>query len=136
VASRRHVRQRGAAGRRMNDSQTSAPKGCARSQTTCRNRIFTASPPLCRCPHRAMQARCRELGRIFFGMSCRPRIGRSQSGREFVSRTSKSFHIVTVPGQMPAPLGGATLRSMSWPPRMASERYAHSTKALAQDQSA
>jgi hypothetical protein len=57
-------------------------------------------------------------------MSCRPRIGRSQSGREFVSRTPKSFHIVTDPGQMPALLGGAISRSMSWPPETASERYA------------
>jgi hypothetical protein len=47
-------------------SQTSVPKCCARSQTTYRSRIFIASPPSCRCPHRAMQARCRELGRIFF----------------------------------------------------------------------
>jgi hypothetical protein len=105
-------------------SQTSVPKCCARSQTTYRSRIFIASPPSCRCPHRAMQARCRELGRIFLGMSCRPRIGRSQSGREFVSRTPKSFHIVTDPGQMPALLGGAISRSMSWPPETASERYA------------
>ena len=61
---------------------------------------------------------------LFLGMSCRPRIGRSQSGREFVSRTPKSFHIVTDPGQMPALLGGAISRSMSWPPETASERYA------------